>query len=49
MEALTVANANKTTQGVRIILGGTTIHNSKRYDIHQKERNSNKNVCTAFL
>ncbi len=29
-EAMAVANLNKTTQGVRIILGGTTIHNSKR-------------------
>ena len=30
-EALTVANLNKSMQGVRIILGGTTVHNSKRY------------------
>ena len=30
-EALTVANLNRSTQGVRIILGGTTIHNSRRY------------------
>ena len=30
-ESLTVANANRSMQGVRIILGGTTIHNSKRY------------------
>lgn len=30
-EALAVANANKSLQGVRIVLGGTTIHNSKRY------------------
>ena len=29
-EAMAIANLNKTTQGVRIILGGTTIHNSKR-------------------
>ena len=30
-EAMAIANLNKTTQGVRIILGGTTIHNSKRW------------------
>ena len=29
-EALVVANANRSLQGVRIILGGSTIHNSKR-------------------
>ncbi|XP_064402056.1 vacuolar protein sorting-associated protein 45-like [Halichondria panicea] len=30
-EAMAIANLNKTTQGVRIILGGTTIHNSKSF------------------
>ena len=30
-EAEVVANINKSTQGVRIILGGTTIHSSRRY------------------
>ena len=30
-EAQAVASINQSTQGVRIILGGTTIHNSKRY------------------
>lgn len=30
-EAEAVANINKTTQGIRIILGGTTIHTSRRY------------------
>ncbi|KAL6044194.1 hypothetical protein STEG23_019874 [Scotinomys teguina] len=29
-EALTVYNLNRTTPGVRIVLGGTTIHNTKR-------------------
>ena len=29
-EALAVANANKSTPGVRIVLGGSTIHNSQR-------------------
>ena len=29
-EALAVANFNKSTPGVRVLLGGTTIHNSKR-------------------
>ena len=31
-EALAVANANKSLPGVRIILGGSTIHNSRRWD-----------------
>lgn len=30
-EAEVVSKINQTTQGVRIILGGTTIHNSRRY------------------
>lgn len=29
-EALTVYNLNRTNPGVRIVLGGTTIHNTKR-------------------
>ena len=29
-EALVVANANKSMPGVRIVLGGSTIHNSQR-------------------
>ena len=29
-EALVVANANKSFPGVRIVLGGSTIHNSQR-------------------
>ncbi len=29
-EAFAVANINRTTQGVRVILGGTTVHNSAR-------------------
>lgn len=29
-EALTVYNLNRTMPGVRIVLGGTTIHNTKR-------------------
>lgn len=29
-EALTVYNLNRTTPGVRIVLGGTIIHNTKR-------------------
>ncbi|XP_033271477.2 vacuolar protein sorting-associated protein 45 isoform X1 [Orcinus orca] len=29
-EALTVYNLNRTTPGVRIVLGGTTVHNTKR-------------------
>ena len=29
-EAEVVANINRNTQGVRIILGGTTMHNSRR-------------------
>uniref|UniRef100_W5LMR1 Vacuolar protein sorting-associated protein 45 n=1 Tax=Astyanax mexicanus TaxID=7994 RepID=W5LMR1_ASTMX len=31
-EALTVYNLNRTMPGVRIVLGGTTIHNTKRSD-----------------
>lgn len=30
-EALAVANLNKTVQGVRIVLGGTTVHNSRSF------------------
>ena len=30
-EALVVANTNKSNPGVRIVLGGSTIHNSKRW------------------
>jgi len=30
-EVLTVADLNRSTQGVRIILRGTTVHNSRRY------------------
>jgi len=30
-EALTVYNLNRTTPGVRIVLGGTTVHNTKRW------------------
>ena len=29
-EAQAVASVNQSTQGARIILGGTTVHNSKR-------------------
>ena len=29
-EALTVYNLNRTMPGVRVVLGGTTIHNTKR-------------------
>lgn len=29
-EALTVYNLNRTMTGVRIVLGGTTVHNTKR-------------------
>lgn len=29
-EALTVYNLNRSTAGVRIVLGGTTIHNTRR-------------------
>lgn len=29
-EALTVYNLNRSTPGVRIVLGGTTVHNTKR-------------------
>lgn len=29
-EALTVYNLNRTNPGVRIVLGGTTIHNTRR-------------------
>lgn len=28
-EALTVYNLNRTTPGVRIVLGGTTVHNTR--------------------
>lgn len=31
-EALSVYNLNRTMPGVRIVLGGTTIHNTKRSD-----------------
>jgi len=30
-EALTVYNLNRNTPGVRIVLGGSSIHNTKRY------------------
>ena len=30
-EAFAVANFNKTTQGVRVVLGGTTVHNSRMF------------------
>ncbi|MBN3324289.1 VPS45 protein, partial [Atractosteus spatula] len=30
-EALTVYNLNRTTPGVRVVLGGTTIHNTKSF------------------
>lgn len=30
-EAYAVYNLNKTLPGVKIVLGGTTIHNCKRY------------------
>lgn len=30
-EAYAVANFNKTTQGVRVVLGGTTVHNSRMF------------------
>lgn len=30
-EALVVHNMNKTTPGVRIVLGGTHVHNMKRF------------------
>ncbi len=30
-EALAVQNINKATPGVRIVLGGTTVHNSQTY------------------
>ena len=30
-EAFAVANFNKTTQGVRVVLGGTTVHNSHMF------------------
>ncbi|XP_063482165.1 vacuolar protein sorting-associated protein 45 isoform X8 [Symphalangus syndactylus] len=32
-EALTVYNLNRTTPGVRIVLGGTTVHNTKRVSL----------------
>lgn len=31
-EALAVHNLNRATPGVRIVLGGTTVHNMKRWD-----------------
>uniref|UniRef100_A0A8C1P9N0 Vacuolar protein sorting-associated protein 45 n=1 Tax=Cyprinus carpio TaxID=7962 RepID=A0A8C1P9N0_CYPCA len=34
-EALTVYNLNRTMPGVRIVLGGTTIHNTKRLQVNQ--------------
>ena len=33
-EAFAVYNLNKTLPGVKIVLGGTTIHNCKRYVSH---------------
>ena len=30
-EAMAVASLNKTVPGVRVVLGGTTVHNCKRY------------------
>ena len=30
-EAYAVANFNKTTQGIRVVLGGTTVHNSRMF------------------
>jgi len=30
-EAYVVANFNKTTQGVRVVLGGTTVHNTQMF------------------
>jgi hypothetical protein len=34
-EALTVHTLNRTTPGVRIVLGGTTVHNSQRLVLFQ--------------
>ncbi|XP_075834218.1 vacuolar protein sorting-associated protein 45 isoform X2 [Microtus pennsylvanicus] len=46
-EALTVYNLNRTTPGVRIVLGGTTIHNTKSFleevlasGLHSRSRES---------
>ena len=33
-EALTVYNLNRSTPGVRIVLGGSSIHNTKRSHTH---------------
>lgn len=32
-EALAVVNVNKTAAGVRVLLGGTTVHNCKRWHL----------------
>ena len=45
-EALTIANLNKSIQGVRIILGGTTVHNSKRYTSPYVMRPHTHSPCT---
>lgn len=32
-EALTVYNLNRSTPGVRIVLGGSSVHNTKRFHL----------------
>ena len=39
-EALTVYNLNRSTPGVRIVLGGSSIHNTKRSHTHTHAVNS---------
>ncbi|XP_072622751.1 vacuolar protein sorting-associated protein 45 isoform X5 [Vulpes vulpes] len=41
-EALTVYNLNRTTPGVRIVLGGTTVHNTKRQRTRQRHKQREK-------
>ncbi|XP_025714156.1 vacuolar protein sorting-associated protein 45 isoform X4 [Callorhinus ursinus] len=48
-EALTVYNLNRTTPGVRIVLGGTTVHNTKSFleevlasGLHSRSRESSQ-------
>ncbi|ERE89893.1 vacuolar protein sorting-associated protein 45, partial [Cricetulus griseus] len=48
-EALTVYNLNRTTPGVRVVLGGTTIHNTKSFleevlasGLHSRSRESSQ-------
>ena len=44
-EALTVYNLNRSTPGVRIVLGGSSIHNTKRSHTHTHTRSKQFGVC----